>query len=105
MRIVRETGNVSLLLPEGIDHIADAPHTLHDAMVMGLRVLDWQENLDHEEDEMPPRRIWLNQEKLGDWFSNVRRKRKEKYDIRHDPAEDPDATYEDNDLGLIAHGQ
>ncbi len=94
---------MSLLLPEGIDHLVDAPHTLHDALSTGLRILTWHENLERE--EVPPRRMWLNGEQLNEWFEEVDRKRKEKYGIDRDPDEDPNAIYEDNEIDLIAHGQ
>lgn len=32
-----------------------------------------------DRDERPPRRIWLDAERLGEWFKEVERKRKAKY--------------------------
>lgn len=92
---------MSLLLPEGIDHVADTPHTLHDAISMGLRWLKFEE-LPRE--EVPPKRIWLDNDKMRDWWAKVERAREEKYGRPSGAQEDPNAVYEDNDIPLIAHG-
>jgi hypothetical protein len=93
---------VSLVLPAGIDHIVDAPHTLHEAIVMGLRWLRFEE-LPH--DEIPPKRIWLDGDRMRDWWAKVERAREDKYKGGSgDLQEDPNATYEDNDLSLIDRG-
>jgi hypothetical protein len=32
-----------------------------------------------EEQERPPRRIWLDNERLSEWFKEIKRKRNERY--------------------------
>lgn len=59
---------------------------------MGLQFIGWQENLD--EDEMPPRSIWFNEDDLDEHFKQVRKARKEKYGNKDEeegpgPIEDP----------------
>ncbi len=76
MRIARDLGNVSLLLPDGIDHLGDCPYPLHGAICSALRILDYEE---FPIDERPPRRIWLDNDRLNAWWKEVERKRKVKY--------------------------
>lgn len=56
--------------------MADLPHTLFTAIRLGLSFLGFEEL---PEDEQPPKRIWLDGEKLADWFANVKKRRDEKY--------------------------
>jgi hypothetical protein len=42
-----------------------------------------------EEDEQPPRRIWLDHERLSAWFKAVRKRRKEKYGGKASEIDDP----------------
>lgn len=103
MRIVRDTGNVSLLLPDGIDHLVDAPHTLHEAIVAGLRWLRFEEL---PSDEQPAKRIWLQSERMADHWSHVERMREDRYGLDRgsdDPGE-AGVDYEDNDIPLIVSG-
>lgn len=53
-----------------------------------------------EEQERPPRRIWLDNERLAAWFKEVRRRRKERYSDKEieDPVNNQAAR------GLIADG-
>lgn len=44
------------------------------------RILDWQENLSH--DEIPPSWMWIFEDELEIWFDDVEEKRKEKYGDR-----------------------
>lgn len=67
---------MSALFPEGINTLADLPHTIHDAIVVGLQFLRFQE-MDPE--EAPPRSIWLDQDKLTAHFKAVEKRREEKY--------------------------
>lgn len=100
MRIVRDTGNVSLLLPQGIDHIADAPYTLHHAILQGLR---WNKIRELPPDEQPPKRIWLDDEKMADWWQEVDAKRREKYGIKKDDDAGVEGVdYAENEISLIA---
>jgi hypothetical protein len=67
---------VSRLFPDGIEHLADLPHTFHDALVFALQILSWEEL---PKDERPPRNIWLDPKALNAHFKRVDRMRKEKY--------------------------
>lgn len=96
---------MSSLLPEGVDHLSDAPYTLHQAIVFGLRVLEWEEL---SPDERPPKRLWLNNAALNTHFEEVQRKRDEKFkpgggsDSRDLPDEDP--RVKRNSVRLISSG-
>lgn len=81
MRIVRDLGDVSLLLPSGIDHIADLPLNMFNALRQALGFLTFEEL---PKDERPPRRIWLKPDELRAWFSEVERRREEKYGSQSD---------------------
>lgn len=72
VRVVRDTGTVSALLPPEFPDIRDCPHTLFEAITLGLRFLGFDELPD---DERPPKRIWLDASRLTDWFDEVKRKR------------------------------
>jgi hypothetical protein len=91
---------VSQLLPDGITHLADAPYSLHDAILTGLRLLSYEEL---PKDERPPRDIWLDGDKLTAHFHEVERQRKEKYGIKTD-ADDGDYEVNEAAMGLIARG-
>lgn len=84
MRIARDLGTVSHLLPDGIRSLRDAPYRLHQAIKAGLMFLSFEEL---PEEDMPPRNIWLDGEKLSEWFDDVRRRHKEKASGRE--IEDP----------------
>jgi hypothetical protein len=96
---------VSSLLPEGVDHLVDAPYTLHQNIVFALRVIRWEEEL--SPDERPPKRIWLDNDKLTAHFDEVQRKRDEKYGGKRDgdddlPDDDPRVKH--NTVRLITSG-
>jgi hypothetical protein len=95
---------VSSLLPEGVDHLSDAPYNLHQAIVFALRVLDWE---DFSPDERPPKRIWLDNERLSAHFKEVQRKRDEKYGNKQDDEDDlpdSDPRVQRNTVELITRG-
>ena len=77
VRIARDLGSVSDLLPEGITNLADCPYNIHDAITKALLFLSFAEEL--EEGERPPKRIWLDPPRLKKWFDAVKLKREEKY--------------------------
>lgn len=58
----------------------DCPHTIFEAIRNAMLVLSFDEL---PEDERPPKRIWLDGERLRDWFKTVERRRKEKYSGKH----------------------
>ena len=76
MRIARDLGDVSSLFPQGISSLADVPYTLHHAITLGLQFLGF---LEMQNDERPPRSIWLDIDRLEEHFRAVERRREEKY--------------------------
>jgi hypothetical protein len=66
------------LFPPGITHLADLPATLHDAISKGLAFVSFDEL---PSEERPPRKIWLDSERLDEWFTEVEKRRKEKYGV------------------------
>lgn len=73
VRIARDFGTVSELLPAGVVSLLDAPHSLVGLLKTTMVFLSWQDNLPN--DEMPPRRIWLNEKKLKRFFKDMDKKR------------------------------
>lgn len=53
-------------------------------------MLSWYENL--PEEEQPPRHMWHSEKRIGEWFDEVNRKRKDKYG-----GEKGSSSYEDAD--------
>jgi hypothetical protein len=78
VRLARDMGTVRELFPEGVGHLLDLPYVLFDAIQRALMILGWHENL--LEEEQPPRRIWADNERLNEWFADVKRKRKQEAD-------------------------
>lgn len=76
MRIARDAGDVSRLFPPEIENLADLPYNIHDAIRMGLAFLSYEEL---PKDEQPPRRIWLDADRMKAWWDEVERKREDKY--------------------------
>jgi hypothetical protein len=72
---------VSSLFPAGVTSLGDLPYHLHDAIVMGLQYLRFEEL---PKDERPKRAIWLDQDRLRDHFDAVEKRRKEKYETGED---------------------
>lgn len=72
VRIARDFGTVSELLPRGLS-LLDAPFPLVGAIRLATQFLSWRENLPR--DEQPPKAIWLDGEKLERWFKDVEAKR------------------------------
>jgi hypothetical protein len=94
---------VSSLLPEGCTHLSDAPHTLHAAILDGLRVLNWQSNLSG--DEMPDRKIWNNADKLIEHFEWVDKQREARISGKATVEVDDDFEPEENAVELIKRGR
>lgn len=67
---------MEVLLPEGITTVADLPFHLFEATRTALVYLSWEENL--PKDELPPRRIWDDPEKLDAHFKLIEKRRDEK---------------------------
>ncbi len=94
---------MSQLLPEGIDHLGDAPYTLHNAILIALRILDY-EGLPTE--ERPPKRIWLDNEKLNKHWKQVEATRRKKYGIKGDEdTDEDDEPMTDNAVELVKRGR
>lgn len=90
VRIARDLGDVSALLPEGMSSLADAPYPLHDAISAALHFLKYQEL---PEDEQPPKRIWFDGAAMKEWIAHVERLREAKM-----KGEKPTGKTESNDL-------
>lgn len=75
VRLARDCGNISSLFPRGIVRAVDLPHTIHAAIRMALFFLSFEKL---PEDEQPPRYIWLNKEKMEEWWRGVKQRREDK---------------------------
>lgn len=67
---------MSELFPPGIANVRDLPWRLFDAIRMALVFIGFEEL---EKEERPPRKIWLDDEKLQAWFDQVERDRERKF--------------------------
>ena len=92
---------MSLLLPDGIDHLGDCPFTLHEAILTGLRILGYEE---FPKDERPPRNIWFDSDKLNAWWEEVERKREERFKVGADKQPASEIGWEENAVELITRG-
>lgn len=99
MRVVsvaKSAGSGHVLYPEG--HTAETiPHDLHSAIEQAMRILNWQENL--PSDEMPPRWMWSLDWELEVHFSDVERKREDRYNnpgSTSDSGETGEEVWDDN---------
>jgi hypothetical protein len=72
VRIARDFGTVSELLPAGLS-LLDAPFPIVGAIRMATVFISWRENLPSK--EQPPKSIWLDGNKLESWFKDVEAKR------------------------------
>jgi hypothetical protein len=97
VRIARDLGGVSILLPDGIEHFGDCPFNLHRAITDSLRILSYEE---FPTDERPPRAIWHRGEKLDEWWRGVEAARADKYGTTAPDEGD----YEENGVELIGRG-
>lgn len=73
VRIARDCGDISSLFPPGVTRLCDLPHTLHRAIRMALYFLSF-DNIIEKEDK-PPKRIWLDGEKMEEWWRQVEARR------------------------------
>jgi hypothetical protein len=67
---------VSHLLPDGIDHLAELPYTLFNAIRSAFNFMRFDEL---PKDEVPPRRIWLDGDRMSEWWKGVEARRKAKF--------------------------
>lgn len=95
---------MSLLLPDGISHLADLPYQLFHALRLALGFLSFDEL---PKDERPPRSIWLVGDEMRQWFKAVERQRDRKYGLKSEDgvSDDIEGPVEQNDtarlLGLV----
>lgn len=87
VRLARDSGSMSSLYPPGITNMLDLPVSLYDAIRKGLQFASFGEL---EEDEQPPRAIWLNMRALRAFFDEVKAKRKRKASGKDDWPDDDD---------------
>lgn len=72
MRIARDFGTVSELFPPSTENVRDLPWRWFEAIRLAMYFLSFDEL---SEEERPPKKIWLDSEKLHDWFEMVKRNR------------------------------
>ena len=87
MRLARDFGTVSELFPQHFDDLRDLPHPFFDLIRRAMLYLGFDEL---DEDEVPPKRIWSDDEQLSEWFSEIRRRRKRKAEGKDDWSRDID---------------
>jgi hypothetical protein len=98
VRIARDFGTIDQLLPDGVTDVRDCPHVLFHAIRVALMVIGFDE-LDR--DERPPRRIWLDNDRLSAWFKDIDRKRRQKYGLDKGPGAIDDPVANDAARSLI----
>lgn len=97
MRIARDLGDVSVLLPEGMS-LGDCPYNLADAILLALRFLKFDEL---EEEDRPPKRIWFDGDGLKRHWAEVRRRMEAKMKGEGDKQIEGDASPNDAAKQLI----
>lgn len=76
VRLARELGDVSGLLPTGIATLREIPHPLLEAIKAALIFLSFEEL---QAEDRPARSIWTNTELLNAHFDAVRRRHETQY--------------------------
>lgn len=74
VRLARDLGDVSQLLPDGIRSLRDVPWRLQQAIKAGLMFLGFEEL---PSEDMPPRNIWLDGDALKGHFDQVKARHKD----------------------------
>lgn len=74
VRVARDCGDVSSLYPRGITRLFDLPYTLHNNIRLALHFLSFDELT---EKERPPKKIWLDVERMKMWWSEVKAARED----------------------------
>jgi hypothetical protein len=75
VRIARDCGDISSLFPVGITRLWDLPYTIMHAIRLALVYLSWEQL---PKEEQPPKKIWLDNDRLESWFAEVTRNRESK---------------------------
>jgi hypothetical protein len=83
VRIARDCGDISSLFPPGITRLWDLPFTLHLAIRQALYFLSFDNIL--EEADRPPKHIWLDAEKMTQFWQAVEQRRKGDREIAEMP--------------------
>jgi hypothetical protein len=76
VRLARDLGDLSLLLPDGVHDIYDMPYPLFEAIRLALIFLNYEEL---PSEEQPPRSIWFENDEMRKHWKAVERMRKKKY--------------------------
>lgn len=97
MRVARDLNAVSSLIPEHHD-LRDLPYPLFEALRHALIFLSFDEL---PEDERPPKRIWLDGERMREWMEDVRRRRKQRYEGGDSNREVEDPVQNEAARGLV----
>jgi hypothetical protein len=95
-KVVRKSGNGSLLWPEGCETIEEVPYDLVKAIEHAFRILDWHENLPKE--EIPPVWMWAVGHEIEYWFEEIERKREEEANARSSGDKVPEVGMMSNEL-------
>jgi hypothetical protein len=91
VRFARDMGTVSELVPAWSDGLRDLPWLMFEAIRVALVLLSFESLPDNEQ---PPKRIWLDGQRLEEWFRQVKRRRDERTGDSgeiEDPVENPAA--------------
>lgn len=76
VRLARDLGDMSLLLPPGITHLMDLPHTMFQAVRNALAFLGFEKL---PSDEQPPRDIWMDGKRMKQHIEGVEAARAVKF--------------------------
>jgi len=68
-------------MPKGTSHLVDCPWRFVTALSHAMRILSYFKNL--PKDEIPPKNIWLDDEKLTKWFKGIDKARKGEGAYKH----------------------
>lgn len=75
MRLARDIGDISSIFPPGISRLYDLPFTIFNAIRLALHFISFEE-LPRE--ERPPKKIWLDGDRMTEWWREVEENRKRK---------------------------
>lgn len=89
-------------MPDGITSVRDLPWPLFEAVQRGLDILGWIENVPAE--DMPARRIWMDNVALSEHFEMVKRRRRQDRDAASKGQEITDPVMNPAAKGLIVGG-
>lgn len=76
VRVARDLGDMSLLLPDGVGDLYDLPYNIWNSVRHALGFLGFDEL---DKDERPPRSIWLDGREMRKHWRQVEATRKVKF--------------------------